>query len=135
MTPMLSHPNLRDGVEARAYQLLAAKQAISGSTLLVMPTGLGKTAVQWMAMANALEGDGKIVLVAPTTGLVAQQARMAKDFINIDSEKIVTLTGQDRPAKREKIKPIKLARIFSLFHIILINLLELYIEFLCLKDK
>ena len=92
---MLSHPRLNEGVEARAYQLLAAKQAISGSTLLVMPTGLGKTAVQWMAMANALEGDGKIVLVAPTTGLVAQQARMAKDFINIDSEKIVTLTGQD----------------------------------------
>jgi len=39
------------------------------------------------------------------------------------------------PAKREKIKPIKLVRIFSLFHIILINLLELYIEILCLKDK
>ena len=103
MTPMLSHPRLSEGVEARAYQLLAAKQAISGSTLLVMPTGLGKTAVQWMAMANALEGSGKIVLVAPTTGLVAQQARMARDFIKIDPEKIVTLTGQDRPAKREKI--------------------------------
>ena len=101
MTPMLSHPNLRDGVEARAYQLLAAKQAVSGSTLLVMPTGLGKTAVQWMAMANALNGTGKIVLVAPTTGLVAQQARMAKEFINLDSEKIVTMTGSDRPAKRQ----------------------------------
>ena len=103
MTPMLSHPNLRDGVEARAYQLLAAKQAISGSTLLVMPTGLGKTAVQWMAMADALEGKGKIVLVAPTTGLVAQQARMAKEFINLEKERIVTMTGSDRPAKREEI--------------------------------
>ena len=100
---MLSHPNLRDGVEARAYQLLAAKQAISGSTLLVMPTGLGKTAVQWMAMADALEGKGKIVLVAPTTGLVAQQARMAKEFINLEKERIVTMTGSDRPAKREEI--------------------------------
>ena len=103
MTPMLSHPNLRNGVEARAYQLLAAKQAISGSTLLVMPTGLGKTAVQWMAMADALEGKGKIVLVAPTTGLVAQQARMAKEFINLEKERIVTLTGSDRPVKREEI--------------------------------
>ena len=97
MTPMLSHPNLRDGVEARAYQLLAAKQAISGSTLLVMPTGLGKTAVQWMAMADALQGKGKIVLVAPTTGLVAHQARMAKEFINLEKERIVTMTGADRP--------------------------------------
>ena len=103
MTPVLSHPRLCDGVEARAYQLVAAKQAISGSTLLVMPTGLGKTAVQWMAMAEALDGPGKIVLVAPTTGLVAQQAKMAREFVNCDNERIVTLTGQDRPAKREEI--------------------------------
>ena len=68
-----------------------------------MPTGLGKTAVQWMAMASFLDGKGKIVLVAPTTGLVAQQARMAKEFIEIDNDKIVTLTGSDRPVKREKI--------------------------------
>ena len=72
----------------------------SGSTLLVMPTGLGKTAVQWMAMAENLEGDGKIVLVAPTTGLVAQQASMAKDFIDIDEDLIITLTGQIMPNKR-----------------------------------
>lgn len=103
MTPVLTHPRLCDGVEARAYQLAAAKQAISGSTLLVMPTGLGKTAVQWMAMAEALDGPGKIVLVAPTTGLVAQQAKMAREFVNCDDELIVTLTGQDRPAKREVI--------------------------------
>lgn len=103
MTPVLTHPRLCDGVEARAYQLVAAKQAISGSTLLVMPTGLGKTAVQWMAMAEALEGPGKIVLVAPTTGLVAQQAKMAKEFVKCDNDRIVTLTGNDRPTKREQI--------------------------------
>ena len=59
--------------------------------------------MQWMAMASFLESKGKIVLVAPTTGLVAQQARMAKEFIEIDEEKIVTLTGSDRPVKRESI--------------------------------
>ena len=101
MPTILDHPNLREGVEARAYQLLAAKQALSGSTLLVMPTGLGKTAVQWMAMAEAIEGEGKIVLVAPTTGLVAQQARMAREMIAIDEDKIIVLTGDVRPAKRE----------------------------------
>ena len=103
MQPMISHPRLKDGVEARAYQLEAAKECLSGSTLLVMPTGLGKTAVQWMAMAENLEGDGKIVLVAPTTGLVAQQASMAKDFIDIDEDLIITLTGQIRPNKREEL--------------------------------
>ena len=101
MQPMVSHPRLKNGVEARAYQLDAAKECLSGSTLLVMPTGLGKTAVQWMAMAENLEGKGKIVLVAPTTGLVAQQAKMAKTFIDIEEDKIITLTGQIRPSSRE----------------------------------
>ena len=101
MQPMVSHPRLKNGVEARAYQLDAAKECLSGSTLLVMPTGLGKTAVQWMAMAENLEGKGKIVLVAPTTGLVAQQAKMAKTFIDIEEDKIITLTGQIRPNSRE----------------------------------
>lgn len=102
MQAMISHPRLKNGVEARAYQLDAAKECLSGSTLLVMPTGLGKTAVQWMAMAENLEGDGKIVLVAPTTGLVAQQAKMAKTFIDLEEEKIITLTGQIRPNSREE---------------------------------
>ncbi len=101
MQPIVSHPRLKSGVEARAYQLDAAKECLSGSTLLVMPTGLGKTAVQWMAMAENLEGNGKIVLVAPTIGLVSQQARMAEEFIDVEDGKIITLTGQIRPEKRE----------------------------------
>ena len=103
MQQFVTHPGLKQGVEARAYQLEAAKDCLSGSTLLVMPTGLGKTAVQWMAMAENLNGSGKIVLVAPTTGLVAQQAKMAKQFVKIDESKIITLTGQDRPQKRQEL--------------------------------
>ena len=102
MGKVLHHPNLKDGVEARAYQLVAAKQAISGSTLLVMPTGLGKTAVQWMAMAEFLDKPGKIVLVAPTTGLVAQQAKMAKQFVNVNENKIIVLTGNTKIPQRAK---------------------------------
>ena len=72
------HPFLRDGVEARAYQMRSLKSALASSTLMVMPTGFGKTAVEWMAMAEALRLErGKILLIAPTTGLVDQQRRMA----------------------------------------------------------
>ncbi len=115
--PILSHKYLNDGVEARAYQLIAAKEALSGSTLLVMPTGLGKTAVQWMAMAHYMEKPGKIVLVAPTTGLVDQQSRMAKEMLVINHEKIVILTGQISPNKRIDIwKNAKL--VFATPHVI-----------------
>ena len=103
MVPILRHPLLKGDVEARAYQLEAAKDALSGSTLLVMPTGLGKTAVQWMAMAELLSENGKIVLVAPTIGLVAQQFKMAKQFLNIQSESIIMLTGQTSPNRREQL--------------------------------
>lgn len=95
------HPFLKDGVEARAYQMRALRSALSSSTLMVMPTGFGKTAVEWMAMAEALRLErGKILLIAPTTGLVDQQRRMATEMLAIDAESIVTYTGEIQPSKR-----------------------------------
>ena len=85
------HEFLREGVEARAYQLRSLERILTFSTLMVMPTGFGKTAVEWMAMAEFLRrGANKIVLVAPTTGLVDQQCTMAKERLNIDAERIIT---------------------------------------------
>ena len=99
--PVLSHPFLRDGIEARAYQIAATQACIRCSTLLVMPTGFGKTAVQWNCIADALDsGVEKIVITAPTVGLVEQQRRMILERLRIDAESVRTYTGSDRPAKR-----------------------------------
>ena len=54
LMPTVVHPLLQDGVEARAYQIRALKNALSSSCLMVMPTGFGKTAVEWMVMAEFL---------------------------------------------------------------------------------
>ena len=95
------HPMLREGVEARAYQLRSLERILSFSTLMVMPTGFGKTAVEWMAMAEFLrQGVAKIVLIAPTTGLVDQQVTMARERLNIEEEQIVAYTGDTSPQKR-----------------------------------
>ena len=95
------HPFLNEGVEARAYQLRSLKKALSASTLMVMPTGFGKTAVEWMVMAEFLRtGAQKIVLIAPTTGLVDQQRRMAQERLNIPNESIIAYTGETAPGKR-----------------------------------
>ena len=102
--PVVIHPFLKDGVEARAYQIRALKNALSSSCLMVMPTGFGKTAVEWMVMAEFLrQHDKKIILIAPTTGLVAQQQRMARDMIDIDPEHILRYTGETAPEKRHEI--------------------------------
>ena len=104
LMPVVIHPFLKDGVEARAYQIRALKNALSSSCLMVMPTGFGKTAVEWMVMAEFLrQHDKKIILIAPTTGLVAQQQRMARDMINIDPEHILCYTGETAPEKRHEI--------------------------------
>lgn len=104
MMPVVIHPFLKDGVEARAYQIRALKNALSSSCLMVMPTGFGKTAVEWMAMAEFLRlHEKKIILIAPTTGLVAQQQRMAREMMNIDPELILRYTGETPPEKRTEI--------------------------------
>lgn len=98
------HEFLREGVEARAYQLRSLQRALSFSTLMVMPTGFGKTAVQWMTMAEFLRRDArKIVLIAPTTGLVDQQVRMARERLRLDVELIVAYTGETPPQKRREL--------------------------------
>ena len=95
------HPFLKDGVEARAYQMRALRSALTSSTLMVMPTGFGKTAVEWMAMAESLRLDrGKVLLIAPTTGLVDQQRRMATEMLALDAQSIISYTGEVAPAKR-----------------------------------
>jgi Fanconi anemia group M protein len=100
----VQHPFLNDGVEARAYQFNALNYCLSASTLMVMPTGFGKTAVEWMAMANCLHKKlGKVLLIAPTTGLVDQQQRMARAMINIDEKLIITYTGENTPANRPEL--------------------------------
>tara|TARA_Y100000994_G_scaffold175113_1_gene144494 strand:- start:179 stop:457 length:279 start_codon:yes stop_codon:yes gene_type:complete len=91
--PVLHHPFLRDGIEARGYQIAATQACIRCSTLLVMPTGFGKTAVQWNCIADALDsGIEKIVITAPTVGLVEQQRRMILERIKIDPDVVRTYT-------------------------------------------
>ena len=59
-----------------------------------MPTGFGKTAVQWNCIADALDdGIEKIVITAPTVGLVEQQRRMILERIEIDETRVSTYTG------------------------------------------
>lgn len=98
------HPFLKEGVQARAYQMMVLRNTLAASTLMVMPTGFGKTAVEWMAMAEALRlSVGKILLIAPTTGLVEQQQRMAQEMLQLDNDLIVTYTGENPITQRPAI--------------------------------
>ena len=96
MTDYLTHPLIREhSIERRAYQLAIAMRALDGNTLVVIPTGLGKTAIALLTTASRLYNKkGKVLMLAPTKPLVEQHLRYFKDHL---------ILGQDKPGQ-EKIK-------------------------------
>jgi len=88
-----------DIIEARAYQLEAVDEALTGSSMLVLPTAAGKTVVAWMVIAERLEStSGWILFVAPTVALVEQHLRgLSPALENIAP---ISITGQNPVAKR-----------------------------------
>ena len=97
------HPSLTPGlIEARAYQLEATDEALSGSMMLVLPTAAGKTVVAWMVIADRLESsDGWILMIAPTVALVEQHLRGIESVLSSSaSVNPISVTGQNPVAKR-----------------------------------
>ena len=103
MSTSLCHDGLQRGVvEARAYQLEAVDVALSSSTLLVLPTAAGKTAVAWMVIAEMLERtNGWALMIAPTAALVKQHIDDLKLVFDKDSFQPISMSGAIPPSKRE----------------------------------
>ncbi|RNI14999.1 DEAD/DEAH box helicase [Methanohalophilus sp. RSK] len=103
MVKYIQHPLIKpDSVEQRLYQLDLAGKALSSSTLVVLPTGLGKTIVALLVMASRLEATGKkVVMLSPTKPLVEQHAAFFSQMLNLEPEEVMTFTGNLPPAKRE----------------------------------
>ena len=103
MSTSLRHDGLQEGVvEARAYQLEAVDVALSSSTLLVLPTAAGKTAVAWMAIAEMLDRtNGWALMIAPTAALVKQHFDDLELVFDKDLTKPISMSGAIPPSKRE----------------------------------
>ncbi len=96
----INHPLIKPNtVEQRLYQLSLAGEALKKSTLVVLPTGLGKTIVALLVMVSRLP-KGKVLLLSPTKPLVEQHAAFFKEIFTILPETIVLFTGGTPPQKR-----------------------------------
>src|SRR5271157_242634 len=88
---------VHDSVEARAYQLALAESATRASTMIVLPTGLGKTIVALLVIAKRLENDGRVLFLAPTKPLVEQHAAFLRSHLLAET---AIFTGEIPPDKR-----------------------------------
>ncbi len=96
----INHPLVKlNTVEQRLYQLSLAGEALKKSTLIVLPTGLGKTVVALLVMVSRLP-KGRVLILSPTRPLVEQHAAFFRNALNISPESIVLFTGSTPSQKR-----------------------------------
>ncbi len=98
------HPLIKEeSIEEREYQINISEVAKDISTLVVLPTGMGKTIIGFFVIADVLENDsdGKILFLAPTKPLVHQHSKDIKKLLKTDDP--VVFTGEVRPDEREKL--------------------------------
>ena len=86
---------LSDEFQAREYQKRIAEVAASTNTLVVLPTGLGKTIIAIMVAAKMLEKypGSKVMVLAPTRPLVLQHLRAFGAELKLPAGSMVALTG------------------------------------------
>ncbi len=95
---------LRD-FNPRLYQQMILNTAVHHNTLVVLPTGLGKTAIALMLSVQRLTQypDLKILLLAPTKPLCEQHQTTFQQHFMIPAEEIVLFTGSVSPEKRAQL--------------------------------
>ncbi|CAG9808563.1 unnamed protein product [Chironomus riparius] len=92
------------GFEKRDYQLNISKSALFNNTLVLLPTGLGKTFIASVVIYNFLRWfpQSKIVFMAPTRPLVHQQMSACYDVVGIPKTETAEMTGLTKSKKKRK---------------------------------
>ncbi|MEA2004442.1 MAG: DEAD/DEAH box helicase [archaeon] len=109
MDRYLNHPLLKkDTIERRKYQENIIASCAKKNSLVVLPTGIGKTIIALGIIAHNLakNKNGKALIMAPTKPLVEQHLKSFSDLMDpeqIDTDKFKILTGKVAPAKRGNI--------------------------------
>ena len=86
-------------IHYRHYQNNIVNRCCYKNSLVVLPTGLGKTIIGILLIEKVLEKyqKGKILILAPTRPLVAQHAESCLTFLTLGSDKQTLFTGKIPP--------------------------------------
>jgi ERCC4-related helicase len=89
-----------NSIERREYQYNIANSAANASTLVVLPTGMGKTIIALLVIVKELaKNNNNILFLSPTKPLVNQHAQTLTDLLTID-DTVAVFTGEVPPEKR-----------------------------------
>ena len=81
-----------DKIEFREYQINIANSSYKKNSLVVLPTGLGKTVIALLLIAKELKNNkDKILFLAPTKPLVMQHRNFLIKYLTIDDKYITIL--------------------------------------------
>src|SRR5712692_8232535 len=96
---------LTGGFEPREYQRRIAETATSWNTLVVLPTGLGKTMIAILVAASRLEKfpEGKVLVMAPTKPLTIQHYETFRAYFAFPPRLFAVLTGATGPKERAEL--------------------------------
>ena len=96
----LHHDFIRENiVERREYQCNIANSAANASTLVVLPTGMGKTIIALLVIAKELAKGKNILFLSPTKPLVNQHAQTLATLLTL-ADSVAVFTGEVPPEKR-----------------------------------
>uniref|UniRef100_A0A182PI13 Fanconi anemia group M protein n=1 Tax=Anopheles epiroticus TaxID=199890 RepID=A0A182PI13_9DIPT len=89
-------------VPVRPYQYTITEAALFKNTLVVLPTGLGKTFIAAVVMYNIYRWypTGKVIFMAPTRPLVSQQIEACARIVGIPRSDTAEVTGKQPRYKR-----------------------------------
>ncbi|MBI1977706.1 MAG: LOG family protein, partial [Candidatus Omnitrophica bacterium] len=102
-------------IEFRAYEVMLAAHAVFQDSVIILPTGLGKTIVATLVLGHLIKKNPKtkILFTAPANVLVAQHAEtlshlwVEEDLLALDQflrkGTVAKITSNDTPAERMEI--------------------------------
>lgn len=91
--------------EPRLYQQTIFNTCTGRNTLVVLPTGMGKTNIFLMLAAHRLRlyPQSKILFIGPTRPLIDQYLDVFKKHFEISEDKMAVFTGYVNPGKRAEL--------------------------------
>jgi ERCC4-related helicase len=95
-----------ESIEVRKYQKSIANKCVNKNSLVVLPTGLGKTIIAVLVAAEIIKvtpPHSKIIILAPTRPLINQHYFTFLKALKIPENLFFVLTGRISPEKRDNL--------------------------------